>query len=66
VDPIHPIIPLTPGIGAIAPLTRTRRIDPKAQREPGRDPRGKYSDQHADEGEHPDEGDTTPHVDVTT
>jgi hypothetical protein len=61
-DPIHPIIPLTPGIGAIPPLTRTRRIDPKTQRDPGRDPGGK---RQAPESENPDEGDATAHVDVT-
>jgi hypothetical protein len=65
-DPIHPIVPVTPGIGAVPPLTRTRRIDPNAERDPGRDPRGKHDPHQAPGGTNPDdEGDGTPHVDIT-
>jgi hypothetical protein len=64
-DPIHPINPVTRGIGPVAPLTPTRRIDPKPRREPGRDPQRKHEPDHGADGSDPDEGDTMPHVDVT-
>ena len=34
-DPIHPINPVTRGIGPVTPLTPTRRIDPKPGASPG-------------------------------
>jgi hypothetical protein len=63
-DPIHPINPVSRGIASVAPLTPTRRIDPKPRREPGRDPRREHDAEQPDDGSNSDEGETTPHVDV--
>lgn len=38
-DPIHPIVPVSPGIGPLSPLPSTRRVNPDSQRDPGRDAR---------------------------
>ena len=63
-DPIHPINPVARGIGPVAPLTPTRRTEPKPRREPERDPRHKHEADHSADGSDPDEGDPTPHVDI--
>jgi hypothetical protein len=63
-DPIHPINPVTRGIGPVAPLTSTRRIESKPRREPERDPRRKHEADYGADGADPDEGDSTPHVDI--
>jgi hypothetical protein len=66
-DPIHPIVPITPGVRPITALPATRRINPDSRRESGRDPReGEPRDEprrdFTDDGDEPD---STPHIDIT-
>lgn len=66
-DPIHPIVPVTPGIGPLSPVPSTRRVNPDSQREPGRDGRrgGKREDPRREPAAHADGPDEAPHIDIT-
>ena len=69
-DPIHPIVPITPGIGPMNPLPSTRRVDPDSQREHGRDARRGDKRQNARRGpapeaDGPDRPDEALRVDIT-
>ena len=62
-DPIHPIVPVTPGIGALSPLPSTRRVNPDSQREPGR--RDRRQAPRREPAPHADRPDEAPHIDIT-
>lgn len=62
-DPIHPIVPVTPGIGPLSPLPSIRRVNPDSQREPGRD--GRRGDKRRSPEPEPDGTDEAPRIDIT-